>query len=255
MLRAMGAEVVLTRSDVPKGHPDYYQDLAARIAQGDGRFLRRSVQQSEQSGCARTHHRPRDLGADGGQGRCRRGWRRLRRDDDRAVPVFRARFSATEMVLADPKGSVLADYIHTGVVGEAGSWLVEGIGEDFIPPVSDLSRVRKAYTISDGESFAAARTVLRKEGLLAGSSSGTLIAAAQRYCLEQTEPKRVVTFICDSGNKYLSKMYDDRWMVEQGLLQRPGHGDLARSHCAPLRRGRRRDRRLGATRCKRRTAA
>jgi cystathionine beta-synthase len=130
------------------------------------------------------------------------------------------------MVLADPKGSVLADYIHTGAIGEAGSWLVEGIGEDFIPPVSDLSRVKKAYTIPDGESFAAARTVLRKEGLLVGSSSGTLIAAAQRYCLEQTEPKRVVTFVCDSGNKYLSKMYDDRWMVEQGLLQRPGHGDL-----------------------------
>ena len=63
---------------------------------------------------------------------------------------------------------MLADYIHTGTVGEAGSWLVEGIGEDFIPSVSDLSRVKKAYTIPDGESFAAARTVLRKEGLLNG---------------------------------------------------------------------------------------
>ena len=132
----------------------------------------------------------------------------------------------TEMVLADPKGSILADYIHTGHVGEAGSWLVEGIGEDFIPPVSDLSRVKKAYTISDGESFATARALLKAEGLLAGSSSGTLIAAALRYCREQTGPKRVVTFVCNSGNKYLSKMYDDRWMAEQGLLKRESYGDL-----------------------------
>ena len=86
--------------------------------------------------------------------------------------------------------------------------------------------MRKAYTISDGESFAAARALLKSEGVLAGSSSGTLLAAALRYCREQTEPKRVVTFVCDSGNKYLSKMFDDRWMTEQGLLQRPVLGDL-----------------------------
>ena len=82
----------------------------------------------------------------------------------------------TEIVLADPKGSILADYIHTGDFGEAGSWLVEGIGEDFIPPVSDLSRVRKAYTISDGESFAAARALLKSEGrarwLVLGHAAG-----------------------------------------------------------------------------------
>ncbi|HTH16637.1 MAG TPA: CBS domain-containing protein, partial [Magnetospirillum sp.] len=68
--------------------------------------------------------------------------------------------------------------------------------------------------------------VLRKEGILVGSSSGTLIAAALRYCREQTEPKRVVTFVCDSGNKYLSKMYNDFWMEDQGLLARDNFGDL-----------------------------
>jgi cystathionine beta-synthase len=138
------------------------------------------------------------------------------------------------MVLADPKGSILADYIHTGDFGEAGSWLVEGIGEDFIPPVSDLSRVRKAYTIPDSESFAAARALLKSEGVLAGSSSGTLIAAALRYCREQTEPKRVVTLVCDTGAKYLSKVFDDAWIAEQGLGKRTSHGDLrdlvVRSH-------------------------
>jgi cystathionine beta-synthase len=71
-----------------------------------------------------------------------------------------------------------------------------------------------------------ARDLLAKEGILAGSSSGTLIAAALSYCREQTTAKRVVTFVCDSGNKYLSKMYNDFWMVDQGLIERPSRGDL-----------------------------
>src|SRR5690606_32600128 len=126
---------------------------------------------------------------------------------------FFARVSPhTEILLADPEGSVLAGYVRTGrVSSEVGSWLVEGIGEDFLPPVADLSRVRKAYSIPDAEAFDACRTLLRKEGILAGTSSGTLIAAALRYCREQSEPRRVITFVCDSGNKYLSKVYNDYW--------------------------------------------
>jgi len=132
-----------------------------------------------------------------------------------------------EMILADPKGSVLVDVVRTGKIQKAaGSWLVEGIGEDVIPPILDLSRVRGAYEISDAESFATAREVLAREGVLAGSSSGTLIAAALRYCREQTAPKRVVTLICDSGNKYLNKLYNDNWMFDQGLLDRPRQGNL-----------------------------
>jgi len=130
------------------------------------------------------------------------------------------------MVLADPVGSVLAPLIKTGRMEEAGSWTVEGIGEDFVPPNADLSLVRRAFTITDRESIAAARALLAQEGLLAGSSSGTLLAAALRYCREQTEPKRVVTFVCDSGNKYLSKVFNDVWVAEQGLVERLKHGNL-----------------------------
>jgi cystathionine beta-synthase len=133
---------------------------------------------------------------------------------------------ACEMVLADPAGSVLAEYVRSGTMGNAGSWLVEGIGEDFVPPICDLSRVRRAYTISDGESLDTARQLLRREGVLAGSSSGTLMAAALRYCREQTAAKRVVTLVCDSGSKYLSKAFNDSWMADEGLLERPLTGDL-----------------------------
>jgi cystathionine beta-synthase len=225
-LRAMGTEVVLTRSDVPKGHPEYYQDMATRIAAETGAFF---TDQFNNPNNPAAHERSTGPEI----------WEQMTRNVDAVVAgvgsggtiTGLSRFFAkvsprTEIVLADPKGSILAEYIRTGDVGEAGSWLVEGIGEDFIPAVSDLSRVKKAYTISDGESFATARAVLKSEGLLAGSSSGTLIAAALRYCREQVEPKRVATFVCDSGNKYLSKMYDDRWMAEQGLLKREAHGDL-----------------------------
>ena len=132
----------------------------------------------------------------------------------------------TEMILADPVGSVLVDYITTGKFGEAGSWVVEGIGEDFIPPIADFSRVHKGYSISDADSCNTARELLLKEGLLGGSSSGTLVAAALRYCREQTTPKRVCTFICDSGNKYLSKVYNDYWMIDQGFVVRETFGDL-----------------------------
>jgi len=129
-------------------------------------------------------------------------------------------------VLADPVGSVLAEFVHTGTYGEAGSWLVEGIGEDFIPPIADLSRVKKAYSITDQESATTVRELLVKEAILAGSSTGTLLATALRYCREQTSPKRVVTFVCDSGNKYLSKAFNDYWMMDQGFIKREQFGDL-----------------------------
>lgn len=130
------------------------------------------------------------------------------------------------MVLADPVGSILRHYHETGELIEAGSWTVEGIGEDFIPDNADMRLVKKAYSVSDRESMETARELLLKEGILAGSSTGTLLGAALRYCREQTTPKRVVTFVCDTGAKYLSKVYNDAWLSEQGLTARTLHGDL-----------------------------
>ena len=104
--------------------------------------------------------------------------------------------------------------------------MVEGIGEDFLPPISDFTRVKKAYSITDKESFLTARELLEKEGILAGSSTGTLLAAALKYCKEQTANKRVLVFVCDTGNKYLSKMYNDYWMLDNGFLEREKFGDL-----------------------------
>src|SRR5919197_3521861 len=225
-LKALGARVVLTRSDVEKGHPDYYQDLAQRIALEQDGFY---VNQFENPANPLAHETTtgpeivRQLGGrldamvcGVGSGGTITGLSRC----------FAREMPTCEMVLADPEGSVLAGYVATGKIGKAGSWLVEGIGEDFLPKNADLACVRRAYTIPDGESFAAARELLRKAGILAGSSTGTLLAAALRYCREQSSPKRVCTLVCDSGNKYLSKMFNDFWMADQGFTQRASTGDL-----------------------------
>ena len=225
-LKAMGAEVVLTRSDVSKGHPEYYQDLAARLAREQGAFY---VNQFANEANPRAHeektapeiweqmeHKVDAVVAGVGTGGTLTG---LSRFFARVAPQ-------AEMVLADPAGSVLVEYLKTGKIGKAGAWLVEGIGEDFIPPVCDLSRVKKAYSIPDKEAFNVCRDLLKHEGIMAGTSSGTLIAAALRYCREQTTAKRVVSLVPDSGNKYLSKVYNDYWMIDQGFVERETYGDL-----------------------------
>ena len=224
-LRAMGAEVVLTRSDVGKGHPEYYQDLGRSIAVEKGAYF---INQFGNPDNPLAHERTTMPEI-------------LEQVPDVDAVVLGVGSSGTvsglgkylkehaphvELILADPEGSVLADYINKGELGEGGSWLVEGIGEDFIPDIADFSQVTRAYAISDAESFAAARELLQKEGLLAGSSSGTLLAAALKYCQEQAEPKNVVTFACDTGNKYLSKLFNDFWLEDQGFIARKETGDL-----------------------------
>ena len=225
-LTAMGAQVLLTRSDVGKGHPEYYQDMAQRIANETGAFFVNQFGNPANPLAHETTTGPEI-------------WEQMDHDVDAIIcgvgsagtitglsRYFSRASPHTELILADPVGSVLADFVHTGKYGEAGSWLVEGIGEDFIPPIADFSRVKKAYSISDEEAATTVRELLRKESILAGSSTGTLLSAALRYCREQHAPKRVVTFVCDSGNKYLSKVFNDYWMMDQGFIKREQFGDL-----------------------------
>ncbi|HLW36692.1 MAG TPA: cystathionine beta-synthase [Chthoniobacterales bacterium] len=229
-VKALGAEVVMTRSDVTRGHPEYYQDVAARLTgEIPGAFY---VNQFGNPANPLAHERTTGPEI----------WEQMRHDVDAIVVGVGSGGTLTglgrffnrvkprrgiEMVLADPKGSVLYEYIKSGKMTEAGSWAVEGIGEDFIPEIADMSLVTDAYEISDEESFSVARELLRKEGIFGGSSTGTLVAGALRYCREQEKPKRVVSLVPDTGNKYLSKMYNDFWMAEQGFIHRPPQGDLS----------------------------
>jgi cystathionine beta-synthase len=227
-LKAMGARVVLTRSDVAKGHPEYYQDLAQSMAaEIDGAFF---INQFGNPSNPKAHENITGPEI----------WEQMGHDLDALVLGVGSSGTATglshffekaapdlELILADPVGSILAEYINDGVLSDkSASWLVEGIGEDFLPTISDFTHISKAYAISDRESMLTGRDLLCKEGILAGSSTGTLMAAALKYCQEQTEPKKVLTLAADTGNRYLSKMYNDFWMRDQGFIQSRQHGDL-----------------------------
>jgi len=236
-LRAMGADVRITRSDVGKGHPEYYQDMAQRIADEIGAFYANQFANPANPLAHETTTGPEI-------------WEQMEHQVDAVVVgvgsggtltglgrFFRRVSPKTEMVLADPAGSILAPLVKTGKMTEAGSWTVEGIGEDFVPPNCDLSLVKEAYSISDKESVETARALLEKEGILGGSSSGTLLAAALRYCRQQTEPKRVVTLVPDTGSKYLSKVFNDFWVIEQGLADRKLTGNLSDLISRPFESG------------------
>lgn len=226
-VKAMGAEVVLTRSDVEKGHPEYYQDIATRLAAEDPEAL--YIDQFNNDANVAAHHDTTGPEI----------WSQMDHDIDAFVAgvgsggtvtgigsYLKAQDPSIEMVLADPDGSILAPKVNEGRDIKAGSWLVEGVGEDFVPSILDLGLVDTAITVPDGMAFDTARELLRKEGVLAGSSVGTLLGAALEYCRRQTEPKRVVTVICDHGAKYLSKMFNDHWMIDKGFIQRETHGNL-----------------------------
>lgn len=237
-LKALGAEVIVTRSDVNKGHPEYYQDMAERISREvPGAFY---VNQFSNPNNPLTHERSTGPEI----------WQQMDGKMDAMVVgvgsggtltglgrYFAKTAPNVQMVLADPKGSILAPYVNEGIMIEPGSWLVEGIGEDFIPDNCELKYVSEAFTITDAESIATAREVLKREGVICGSSSGTLIAAALKYCRAQTTKKRVVTLVCDSGNKYLSKIFNEYWLDDHGLIAHTPTHSLRDLITRPYRKG------------------
>jgi len=225
--RALGAEIQLTRSDVGPGHPAFYQELAGKITRDTPDAYH--VNQFGNPANPRAHEETTGPEI----------WEQMNRNVDAIVCGIGSGGTITglsrffervqpdlAMIVADPEGSALAEYARSGQPGKQGSYAVEGIGGSQVPAIADISRIRTAYSISDQESFLTARDLLTRAGIFAGSSSGTLLAAALRYCREQITPKRVLTFVCDTGAKYLSKLYNDYWMLEQGYIERPRSGDL-----------------------------
>ncbi len=230
-LKALGAEIRVTRSDVEKGHPEYYQDLAKSISEQ----IPNSFYINQFSNLANPLSHELSTGPE--------IWEQMNHQVDAIVcgvgsggtltgltNYFAKVSPKTKFILADPQGSILTEYIKSKKLGTAGSWLVEGVGEDFIPDIADLSGVHSAYSISDKDSFFAARELLIKEGVFGGSSTGTILAAAFQYFLDlkkaNSSPQRVVVLVPDSGSKYLSKMYNDYWMQDQGFISTSTFGDL-----------------------------
>ena len=227
-LEGLGAEIILTRSDVAEGHPEYYQDVARKLAsETSGSFLANQFSNPANPTAHRTTTAPEI-------------WKQMGGQIDAVVAgvgsggtltgmaeYFKSQDPSICMVAADPEGSIISDAVLKGDYSyDGGSWLVEGVGEDFIPDTFEVSLMDDAETVSDKEAFEVLQIILKEEGILGGSSTGTLVAAAAKWCRKQTEHKNVVTFICDTGNKYLSKAFNKAWLHDNNLLETEKFGDL-----------------------------
>ncbi len=134
---------------------------------------------------------------------------------------LKERKPGVQVIGADPVGSIYSGDVHT--------YLVEGVGEDFWPETFDKDIVDRWYRISDADSFAAARKLVRDEGILVGGSCGMALHGAMLYAQDRPEDELIVVLLPDSGRGYLSKLYDDAWMSEHGFLERRGRYTVSES--------------------------
>jgi cystathionine beta-synthase len=216
LLRAYGAEVVICPTAVPPDSPESYYRVADRLASEiPGAFQPNQYRNPENPTAhyrttgpeiwEQTDGRLTAFVCGVGTGGTISGAGRYLKERDPDVLV----------VGADPEGS-----LYSG--DEARPYLVEGIGEDFIPDTFDPSVVDRYVRVSDRDSFVTARAVTRQEGILVGGSSGTAVFAALQVARELDDPEAtIVVLLPDSGRQYLSKLYSDTWMLQHGMLERP----------------------------------
>lgn len=230
LLKAFGAEVIVTPTAVPPDHPDYYGNVAERIARErpnailadqfynpvnpEAHYRTTGPEIWEQTGGRITH-----FVASPGTGGTITGVARYLKERNPDIRV----------VAGDPAGSIYHHYYETGEKTEGVPYKVEGIGNDKIPSTLDFDLLDEVRTVSDREAFLMARRVTREEGLLVGGSTGLIVRIAGEVAREVDDPDAcVVCILCDTGERYLSKLYNEEWMRENRMLRpdRPTAGYL-----------------------------
>jgi cystathionine beta-synthase len=226
LLKAFGAEVIVTPTAVPPDHPDNYIVMARRLAaetpnailanqfyneaNPDAHYATTGPELWEQTGGKITH-----FVASAGTGGTLTGVGRFLKEQNPNIQI----------IAGDPTGSILAESWRQRRHGtsrpvEGAPYKVEGIGQDKIPGTLDLDLVDAYHTVSDRDSFAMARRLTREEGLFVGGSSGLIAHVALQLARDIDDPDAlVVTFLCDTGERYLSKLYNDEWMRENQMLE------------------------------------
>ena len=223
LLKAFGAEVIITPTAVPPDHPDNYVMMAKRIAEEtpnaifadqfynqanpEAHYATTGPELWEQTDGRITH-----FVAAAGTGGTLTG----------AGRYLKERNPSVKLVAGDPTGSILAELWRSKGANkvEGVPYKVEGIGQDKLPGTLDLAVIDDYRTVSDRDAFAMARRLTREEGLFVGGSSGLITHVALQVAREIDDPDAcVVTFLCDTGERYLSKLYNDEWMRENQLLE------------------------------------
>jgi len=222
LLKAFGAEVIVTPTAVPPDHPDNYVMMAKRIAKETPNAILADQFYNEAN--PRAHYdltgpelweqsegRITHFVASAGTGGTITGVGRYLKEKNPRIRI----------IAGDPLGSILADYWRTEgkTVREGVPYKIEGIGQDKVPGTLDMSVIDDFETVGDKEAFAMARRLTREEGLFVGGSSGLIAQVALRVAREANDPDAfVVTVLCDTGERYLSKLYNDEWMRENQML-------------------------------------
>ncbi|MBA2665376.1 MAG: cystathionine beta-synthase [Bradymonadaceae bacterium] len=228
-LRAFGARVVVCPTAVEPDDPRSYYSVAARLAQETpGAFL------------ANQYHNPSNPKA-----HYLKTGPELWEQTDGEIDVFvstmgtggtisgTARYLKEKnpnikIVGIDPVGSIYYDFFKTGKMTEANSYLVEGFGEDILPSTMNFEFVDEVVRVTDRECFLATRRLVREEGIFAGGSSGGAVAGAIKYAERIDRKLNIVVLLPDSAARYLSKIFDDDWMRENGFLDEDwGGGTVA----------------------------
>src|SRR5687767_11098540 len=242
LLKAFGAEVIITPTAVPADHPDSYVMMAKRIAKETPNAILADQFYNEANPQAhyditgpelweQTEGRITHFVSAAGTGGTITGVGRYLKEKNPAIRI----------IAGDPVGSILADYWRTGgkEIREGVPYKVEGIGQGRVPGTLDMGVIDDFQTVTDKESFAMARRLTREEGLFVGGSSGLITHVALRVAREVNDPNAfVVTVLCDTGERYLSKLYSDEWMRENQMLDADratvGHVLGAKEGSAPV---------------------
>lgn len=223
LLKAYGAEVIVTRTDLHHDHPESYVEVAKRIASETPGAL--YTDQYYNMSNPEAHYLTTGpeiwedtdgkidclVGGIGTGGTISGTGKYLK---EKAAEAGRS----VRIVCPDPYGSIYHDEFYKGESGEPDIYRVEGIGHDFMVGTLDMSVIDDVVNVTDRDSFIAARRLARQEGILAGGSTGTVIHGALEEARRLGEGKILVAFICDNGDRYLSKVFNDDWMRDMGYL-------------------------------------